>query len=213
MIEQITLDRPAVQQRRMTIPQIRQQVQTVLSSPEIYQPTEWLPLSPDDDQWHLRQVVKPLVRKRPDWREQLVRVFDRWAGRTYVPGEYECFLFACECLDAMLGTQFYVRHYRKWDTLSGFYQYARAVCGLDYFDCAGYRATPDQIQPGDLIQQEIEIPQGGKMHVHWSIVSDKPNRSIAFTTNDLQEDIAVDPFVTGIATKVWRLADPVEVQQ
>jgi hypothetical protein len=213
MTEQITLDRPAVQQRRMTATQMREQVRTVLSTPAIYQATDWWPLRPDDDQWHLRQVVKPLVRKRPDWREQLVRVFDRWAGRSYTPGEYECFLFACECLDAMMGTQFYVRHFRQWNTMSGFYDYARAVCGLDYFDCAGYRATPDQIRPGDLIQQEVETPIGGKMHVHWSIASDKPNRSIAFTTHDLEEAIAVDPFVTGIGTKVWRLADPLEVAQ
>lgn len=164
---------------------------------------------PEGEVWHLQQPFPPLYRKHHNWRHNLLCVIDQWADKYYTPGERECFLFAAQCLDAMLGTQFYAANTGRWDSLKDFYSHARAIGALDYFDTVGDRIPHQDARAGDLLQIEDELD--GRLYLHWGIVSDKPNQHICFAVNGLQyEHIHSD--LDWRKKRVWQLREPVEVQ-
>lgn len=212
MIDQITLDSPELNRRleaaRLEVITGRRKGFNFMDP--VHQAVSHFAPRPDCDSWHLGQPFPPLYRKHVNWRHNLRCVIDQWADKYYTPGERECFLFACQCLDAMLGTQFYATNAGRWDSLSGFYSHARAIGALDYFDTVGDRVRHEDPRAGDLLQ--IEDERDGKLYLHWGIVSDNPNEHICFAINGLQAERIHNAF-DWRKKRIWQLREPAEVQQ
>jgi hypothetical protein len=208
---QITLDRPELI-RRLTATRL-EVIQGKRKPFDMLDPAHQAMSSfgprPDCDSWHLSQPFPPLYRKHRNWRHNLSCVIDQWADRSYTPGESECFLFACQCLDAMLGTQFYPANAGRWEGLKEFYAHARAIGALDYFDAVGDRIQWQDAAAGDLLQ--IEDERDGKLYLHWGIVSDQYNEQICFSVHGLGAE-RIHSDLDWRKKRVWSLRDPMEVQ-